>query len=67
MMTNREIDLLPQGDRAVTQASHDYYRALLVGVPTGERQRLRRAWLHEMQRRWPDTSVGSLAEATQPC
>ncbi|MEE4379914.1 MAG: hypothetical protein V2J55_20695 [Candidatus Competibacteraceae bacterium] len=61
MMTNREIDLLPQGDRAVTQASHDYYRALLVGVPVGERQRLRQAWLHEMQRRWPDTWLSSVA------
>jgi hypothetical protein len=55
MMTPNEIDALPQNDRAVTRASHDYYRALLVGVPLGERQRLRQAWLCEIQRRWPDT------------
>ncbi|MCP5424734.1 MAG: hypothetical protein H6970_06655 [Gammaproteobacteria bacterium] len=54
MMTLHEIDALPPDDRAVTRASHDYYRALLVGAPLGERRRLRQAWLSEIQRRWPD-------------
>lgn len=55
MMTQRDIERLPADDQAVTRASHDYYRALLSGVSKDERQRLRRVWLSEIQRRWPGT------------
>jgi hypothetical protein len=54
MMTNYEIDLLPAAERAVTRASHEYYRALLSGAPQDKRQRLRKAWLSEIQRCWPE-------------
>jgi hypothetical protein len=53
-MTRREIDLLPLPERALTQASYDYYRALLRGVPELERRRLCRIWLQEVQQRWPE-------------
>ena len=55
MMTNREINSLPENDQAVTRASHDYYKALLSGLPKDEQRRLRLIWLNEIQRRWPDT------------
>jgi len=54
MMTIRDIEKLPRGERAVTRASYQYYRALLHGVSEGARQNLRRQWLVELQRRWPD-------------
>ena len=45
---------VPESERAVTRASYHYYRALLQGAPDATRQRLRRLWLGELQRRWPD-------------
>lgn len=54
MMTIRDIEKLPRGERAVTRASYQYYRALLHGASAGTRQTLRRQWLVELQRRWPD-------------
>jgi hypothetical protein len=54
MMTIRDIEKLPAGERAVTRASYQYYRALLQGAPDPARQRLRRLWLSEIHRRWPD-------------
>ncbi|MFO1372881.1 MAG: hypothetical protein U1F42_11015 [Candidatus Competibacteraceae bacterium] len=54
MMTIRDIEKLPEYDQAVTRASHAYYRALLHGASYEKCQRLRRAWLAEIQRRWPD-------------
>lgn len=54
MMTIRDINKLPECERAVTRASYQYYRALLHGVPDATRQRLRQLWLVELQRRWPD-------------
>lgn len=56
-MTSRDIDLLPESDQAVTWASHRYYRALLRGKPAAEREQLRRLWLQEIHRRWPDLAV----------
>ena len=53
-MTLRNIEKLPEGERAVTRASHQYYRSLLQGAPDATRQRLRRLWLSEIRRRWPD-------------
>jgi hypothetical protein len=53
MMTTGEIELLPEAERAITRASHNYYRALLSGAPKDKRQKLRRAWLNEIQRCWP--------------
>jgi hypothetical protein len=53
MMTTREIELLPEAERAITRASHNYYRALLSGAPKNKRQKLRKAWLNEIQRCWP--------------
>ena len=55
MLTYKDMDRLPENDRAVTRASHDYYQALLSGASESERRRLRLAWLHEIHRRWPDT------------
>lgn len=55
MMTIRDIEKLPECERAVTRASYQYYRALLHGVPYETRQRLRHRWLVELRRRWPDT------------
>lgn len=54
MMTLHMIEKLPESERAVTRASYHYYRALLQGAPDATRQRLRRVWLGELQRRWPD-------------
>jgi hypothetical protein len=54
MMTIRDIEKLPEGERAVTRASYQYYRALLQGAPDATRQRLRQLWLGEIRRRWPD-------------
>jgi hypothetical protein len=54
MMTLRNIEKLPECERAVTRASHQYYRALLQGASDATRQRLRRLWLSEIRRRWPD-------------
>lgn len=54
MMTLRDIEKLPECERIVTRASHQYYRALLQGAPGATRQRLRQLWLGEIQRRWPD-------------
>ena len=54
MMTLHMIEKLPESERAVTRASYHYYRALLQGAPDATRQRLRRLWLSEIQRRWPD-------------
>lgn len=53
MMTIRDINKLPECDRAVTRASYEYYRAVLHGAPHEKCQRLRCAWLAEIQRRWP--------------
>ena len=53
MLTHRDIESLPPDDQAVTRASHEYYRALLSGMPEDERRRLRQIWLTELQRRWP--------------
>jgi len=58
MLTHRDIDSLPLDDRAVTRASHEYYRALLSGMPEDERRRLRQIWLTELQRRWPGLALG---------
>ncbi len=55
MLTSIEIKRLPRKDRSVNRASHAYYQALLSGVPDEELQRLRRAWVHEILKRWPDT------------
>lgn len=54
MMTIRDIEKLPEYDRAVTRASHRYYRALLQGAPDATRQHWRRLWLNEIRRRWPE-------------
>ena len=54
MMTLHMIEKLPESERAVTRASYHYYRALLQGAPDATRQRLRRLWLGELRRRWPD-------------
>ncbi|MDG4551081.1 MAG: hypothetical protein P9F19_17000 [Candidatus Contendobacter sp.] len=54
MMTLRTIEKLPETERALNHASYRYYRALLQGAPDTTRQRLRRLWLDELQRRWPD-------------
>ncbi|HRD64608.1 MAG TPA: hypothetical protein PKY50_00465 [Candidatus Competibacter sp.] len=54
MMTIRDINRLPECERAVTRASYQYYRAVLHGAPNATRQRLRQLWLVELQRRWPD-------------
>ena len=59
MMTIRDIDKLPEGERAVTRASHRYYYALLHGAPDATRQRLRQLWVVELRRRWPDTCQGA--------
>jgi ubiquinone/menaquinone biosynthesis C-methylase UbiE len=45
-------------ERAVTRASHQYYRALLHGAPAATRQRLRQLWLVELRRSWPDAWRG---------
>lgn len=58
MMTIRDINKLPECERAVTRASHQYYRALLHGAPDATRQRLRQLWLVELRRRWPDAWRG---------
>lgn len=54
MISIREIEKLPEDQRAVTRASYQYYRALLQGAPDATRLRLRQLWLGELQRRWPD-------------
>ncbi len=54
MMSIREIEKLPEDQRAVTRASYHYYRALLQGAPDATRLRLRQLWVDELQRRWPD-------------
>ena len=54
MMSIREIEKLPEDQRAVTRASYQYYRALLQGAPDATRLRLRQLWVGELQRRWPD-------------
>lgn len=53
MMTMRDIEKLPECERAVARASYHYYRALLHGAPGPARLRLRRIWLAAMERRWP--------------
>jgi hypothetical protein len=53
-MTIRDINRLPKSEREVTRASYQYYRAVLQGAPDTTRQRLRRLWQGEIQRRWPD-------------
>ncbi|HRF63312.1 MAG TPA: hypothetical protein P5260_13165 [Candidatus Competibacter sp.] len=58
MMTIRDINKLPEGERAITRASYQYYRALLHGAPNATCQRLRQVWLVELQRRWPDAWRG---------
>lgn len=55
MLISKELDCLPEVDRVVTLASHDYYLALLNGAPRSERRRLQKAWLCEIYKRWPDT------------
>jgi hypothetical protein len=55
MLTYKEIKRLPENDREVTRASHDYYHALLSGAPDSELRRLRQVWLGEIYKRWPDT------------
>lgn len=55
MLTYKDIERLPEDDRAVSRASHNYYQALLKGVSESERRRLQQIWLHEIHRRWPDT------------
>jgi hypothetical protein len=54
MMTIRDINRLPKSERELTRASYQYYRAVLQGAPDTTRQRLRRLWQGEIQRRWPD-------------
>lgn len=51
MMTIRDIEKLPECERAVARASYQYYRALLHGAPNTAC--LRRIWLAEIERRWP--------------
>ncbi|HHW76872.1 MAG TPA: hypothetical protein GX399_07540 [Xanthomonadaceae bacterium] len=58
MMTIRDINKLPECERAITRASYQYYRALLGGAPNVTRQRLRQLWLVELRRRWPDAWRG---------
>jgi hypothetical protein len=53
-MMTREIEKLPQCERAVARASYQYYRALLRGASCETRCRLRYRWLAEQRRRWPD-------------
>lgn len=55
MLTDSEIEQLPQEDQAVTRCLHAYYRALLSGAPATQRRRLWQVWRAEIQRRWPDT------------
>ncbi len=55
MMTIRDINRLPESERAVTHASYQYFRAVLRGASDTKRQQLRRRWLGEIQRRWPDS------------
>ena len=57
MLTHRDIESLPPNDQAITRASHEYYRALLSGMPEDERRRLRQIWLIELQRRWPGLAL----------
>jgi hypothetical protein len=59
MLTYKEMERLPENERAVTRASHDYYQALLKGASASEQHRLRQAWLQEIHRRWPDTSTAA--------
>ncbi|MDQ2694576.1 MAG: hypothetical protein M3Z21_04200 [Pseudomonadota bacterium] len=54
MLTYKEIRQLPRGDRALIRTSHDYFRALLSGAPQDKCRQLRRAWICEVQRRWPN-------------
>lgn len=54
MMTIRDIEKLPACEQAVARASYQYYRALLHGVSDTTRLRLRRVWLAEIERRWPN-------------
>jgi|APFre7841882590_1041340.scaffolds.fasta_scaffold26817_2 hypothetical protein len=54
MLISKELEWLPEDDRVVTLASHDYYRALLRGAPDSERRRLQQAWICEIHKRWPD-------------
>ncbi len=53
-MTLSNIEKLPESERAVTRASHLYYLALLHRAPDRTRLQLRRIWLAEIARRWPD-------------
>jgi hypothetical protein len=55
MLANHELDQLPEDDRVVTLASHEYYHALLSGASDTERRRLWKVWLYEIYKRWPDT------------
>ena len=55
MLTYKEMDRLPENDRAVTRASHDYYQALLNGAPGEELRKLLQMWLGEIHKRWPET------------
>jgi hypothetical protein len=57
MLTSKELERLPEDDRVVTLASYHYYRALLSGAPDCKRQQLRKAWLCEIYKRWPDTAA----------
>lgn len=54
MMTLRDIASLPEDEQPLTRASHDYYRALLRGLPETSLRQLRRTWLAEVQHVWPD-------------
>lgn len=55
-MIMRDIEKLPEDERAVLRASHCYYRALLQGAPVETRQRLYHLWLREVRQRWPETA-----------
>jgi hypothetical protein len=55
IMTIRDIEKLPEQERAVARASYQFYRALLHGAPYRARLRLREAWMAELARRWPGT------------
>jgi hypothetical protein len=57
MLMSKELERLPEDDRVVTLASYHYYRALLSGAPDCKRQQLRKAWLCEIYKRWPDTAT----------
>lgn len=54
MLTRDKIEQLPQNDRVVARASHEYYWLLLAGASKDQRQEQLRVWWKALQRQWPD-------------